>query len=70
MCGDSTKKEDVERLLGQQQVGLLLTDPPYGIGIIGKVDKATGKGQIGSGGKKYSPIIGDETQKLPRKFIS
>ena len=39
MCGDSTKKEDVGRLLGPEQAGLLLTDPPYGINIVGKVDK-------------------------------
>ncbi len=67
MCGDSTKKEDVERLLGQQQAGLLLTDPPYGINIVRKVDKA-GKGQIGSGGKKYSPIVGDETTETAKKI--
>ena len=68
MCGDSTKKEDVERLMGQQKVGLLLTDPPYGISIVGKVDKATGKGQIGSGGKQYSPIVGDETTETAKKI--
>ena len=67
MCGDSTKKEDVDRLLGQQQAGLLLTDPPYGINIVRKVDKA-GKGQIGSGGKKYSPIVGDETTETAKKI--
>lgn len=68
MCGDSTKKEDVERLLGRQKVGLLLTDPPYGISIVRKIDKATGKGQIGSGGKKYSPIVGDETTETAQKI--
>lgn len=68
MCGDSTKKENVEQLIGPQQGGLLLTDPPYGINIVGKVDKATGKGQIGSGGKKYSPIVGDETTETAKKI--
>lgn len=68
MCGDSTKKEDVDRLMGSQQGGLLLTDPPYGIHIVGKVDKTTGKGQIGSGGKKYSPIVGDETTETAKKI--
>jgi DNA modification methylase len=68
LCGDSTKKEDVERLLDRQKVGLLLTDPPYGISIVRKVDKATGKGQIGSGGKKYSPVVGDETTETARKI--
>lgn len=68
MCGNSTAKEDVQRLLGVQQGGLLLTDPPYGINIVRKIDKATGKGQIGSGGKRYSPIIGDETTETAKKI--
>ncbi|MGD1153614.1 MAG: DNA methyltransferase [Syntrophales bacterium] len=68
MCGDSTKKEDVEKLMGSQRAGLLLTDPPYGINIVGKVDKATGKGRIGSGGKKYFPVVGDETTETARKI--
>jgi DNA modification methylase len=68
MCGDATKLSDVVRLMGSQQAGLLLTDPPYGVNIVGKIDKATGKGQIGSGGKKYSPIIGDETTDTAEKI--
>jgi len=68
MCGDSTKKEDVGRLMGSQQGGLLLTDPPYGVNIIGKIDKATGKGKIGGSGKRYSPIVGDETTETAKKI--
>ena len=68
MCGDSTKKEDVERLMGPQRKCLLLTDPPYGINIVGKVDKATGKGRIGGSGNKYSPIVGDETTETAEKI--
>lgn len=33
MCGDSTKQEDVERLMGQQRADLLLTDPPYNVAL-------------------------------------
>lgn len=31
MCGDSTKAEDVERLLGGEKPRLMVTDPPYGV---------------------------------------
>jgi ParB-like chromosome segregation protein Spo0J len=32
LCGDSTKKEDVERVIGGAKASALLSDPPYGIG--------------------------------------
>lgn len=31
LCGDSTKREDVERCLDGAKPGLMVTDPPYGI---------------------------------------
>src|SRR6266550_4509340 len=31
LCGDSTKPEDVARLLGERKPVLMVTDPPYGI---------------------------------------
>jgi DNA modification methylase len=33
LCGDSTKAEDVERLLGDLRPSLVFTDPPYGVAI-------------------------------------
>lgn len=31
LCGDSTKIEDVERLMGGEKADMVFTDPPYGI---------------------------------------
>ncbi len=33
MCGDSTSKEDVERLMVGERARITLTDPPYNVGI-------------------------------------
>jgi site-specific DNA-methyltransferase (adenine-specific) len=35
MCGDSTSKEDVNKLVGNQKMDLLITDPPYNVEIVG-----------------------------------
>lgn len=32
LCGDSTKREDVERLMAGEKADMVFTDPPYGIG--------------------------------------
>jgi hypothetical protein len=36
LCGDSTKKEDVDRVMSGEKAGAVVTDPPYGIGIDGQ----------------------------------
>lgn len=40
MCGDSTKEEDVAALLGETNIDMVFTDPPYGIAY-GGVEKAS-----------------------------
>ena len=56
MCGDATKYEDIEQLLGGQRVNLVLTDPPYGIKLLG--NGTTGK-IGGKTGREYPTVIGD-----------
>ena len=31
LCGDATKPEDVQRLMGGKRANLIVTDPPYGV---------------------------------------
>jgi len=38
MCGDSTKAEDVERLMEGEKAALMNTDPPYGIDYVNLKD--------------------------------
>lgn len=40
MCGDSTKVEDVEKLMNGEQANMLLTDPPYNVDYQGKTKDA------------------------------
>ena len=40
LCGDSTKPEDVERLMGGENADMVLTDPPYGVSYVGKTKDA------------------------------
>lgn len=40
MCGDSTKKEQVDQLMGGQKADMVFTDPPYGIDYSGIKDKS------------------------------
>lgn len=40
LCGDSTKVDDVERLMGGKLADLYLTDPPYNVAYVGKTKDA------------------------------
>jgi len=64
MCGDSTKIEDVEKLMDGQKADMVFTDPPYGMflnadfsDMKNHLDFAKEKGF--TGGRKYKNVIGD-----------
>lgn len=40
MCGDSTHKDDILRLMNNQDADMLLTDPPYNVDYVGKTAEA------------------------------
>ena len=39
MCGDSTNENDVNKLVGEQKMDLLITDPPYNVDYTSKTKK-------------------------------
>lgn len=55
MCGDSTNRDDVMRLVHGENIDLVLTDPPYGI----QVQSPNSHGKIGGRGRLYPRVIGD-----------
>ena len=59
LCGDSTKAEDVQRVMGGGQAGACVTDPPYGVAVVKNGMVGCDFGVAAKG--KYHPVIGDET---------
>ena len=43
LCGDATKKEDVERLMNGEKADMVFTDPPYNVDYSGRGKKTSNK---------------------------
>ena len=66
MCGDSTKKEDVAKLMNGNKADMVFTDPPYGMNL--DTDFSSMKSKLfkgKTGGAEYSEVIGDNADFKP-----
>ena len=66
MCGDSTKREDVEKLMNGKKADMLFCDPPYGIDLDTDYTSLQSKSKFvkeknlkRNTGNRYEKIIGD-----------
>jgi 16S rRNA G966 N2-methylase RsmD len=76
LCGSSIDSDAVSRLINNNKIDLVFTDPPYGISVVqgSTVGGNKGFGNVGGGkivkSKVYSEIIGDDTTDTAREFYS
>ena len=66
LCGDSTKVDDVERLMGGAKADMVYTDPPYGMFLNTDYDSmfANDNGHKKTG-KRFTEVIGDHQDFSP-----
>ena len=62
LCGDATKKEDVEVLMDGNKADMVFTDPPYGMNL------DTDYSKMGKTTTKYKEVEGD-SEKFDASFI-
>lgn len=77
MCGDSTKIEDVEKLMDGKKADMVFTDPPYGMNLdtdyssLNSNPKFVEEKHLKSmQGNKYSKVIGDDADYDPNHLFT
>lgn len=78
MCGDSTDREQVEKLIEDNHINCVFSDPPYGVDIVqNNTVGGAAPTKFGTDGadniveaKKYEKIIGDETTDTAKNFYN
>lgn len=67
ICGDSTDKATIERLMDGKKADMVFTDPPYGMSLDTDYSGMQGNGRKG---KKYDKVIGDNEDFSPLLITS
>ena len=68
MCGDSTKEEDVAKLIDRNNINMVYTDAPYGISIVNNKTHKVGAENLAKN-KEYLEVKGDDTTDTAEKFF-
>lgn len=68
MCGDSTNKDDVMKLINNTKIDMIFTDPPYGINLNGDNSKRGSKTSLMKGGLKLKSFIDDSIEYAVKAF--
>lgn len=67
MCGDSTSKDDVEKLMAGEKADMVFTDPPYGMNLDTNYDSMFGAANSThkKTGDRFKAVEGDDTDYDP-----
>lgn len=62
VCGDATDNDLIKKLIGNDKIRLVLTDPPYGVGYVENKDWLTLRGVESKHFKNHKVMKNDELQ--------